>query len=266
MDIDNYKFKLACNRFGLDYNKALYCTNVVVVPGGKENIYVSFDKRCNVVDIRKYTNINGSVENYFESLYSIFNDEYLSNISICSDDNLISTKISLGKIIKITDKYRYDSKYSRVSITDEDNLDENQKSFVSYLSFLRSIGDKYNMIRYQMISCGVDIPDQRSYIRYVINDLNNYVDECLKTNICPNANDFINYSGQISVFLTYSGDINDAINLLLRIRGYEISNNGIINPTSCINVDELIRSFDDKLKSNSEIDYSVQKKKIKKED
>ena len=265
MDININKFKLACNRYGLDYNKALYCSNVLVVPSERNNIYVTFDKRCNVIDIRKFININGNIEDYFESLYRIFNDEYISNVSIRDDDILISTKISLGRIIKLTDKYKYDSKYSRVSITEEDNLDENQKKFVSYLSFLRSIGDKYNIIRYQMLSCGVDIPDQRSYIRYVLNDLNNYVDECLKTNICPNVNDFINYSGQINMFLVHSNEIDAAINLLMKIKGYAIYDKGDIIPAYCISVDELLNSFNDIFESDREAEHSVQKNKNKKD-
>ena len=71
MDIDVNNFKLACNRYGLDYNKALYCENVLVVPSERNNIYVTFDKRCNVIDVGKYININGNADDYFECIYNI---------------------------------------------------------------------------------------------------------------------------------------------------------------------------------------------------
>ena len=265
MDIDNYKFKLACNRFGLDYSKAIYCSNVLVVPSERSNIYVTFDKRCNVIDVGKYININGNADDYFECIYTIFNDKHISNITICNDDYSTNAKISLGEIIKLTDKYKYDNKYSRVSITEEDNLDENQKNFISYFSFLRSVGDKYNILRYQMLSCGVDIPDQRSYIRFVINDLNNYINECLKNNRKPDVHEFINYSGQINVFLVHSNEIDAAINLLMKIKGYAISDKGDIIPAYCISVDELLNSFNDIFESDREAEYSVQKNKNKKD-
>ena len=54
MDINIGRIQLVCNRYGLDYNEALCGSNVVVVPGSVKNIYVSFDKEGNVVDVRRH--------------------------------------------------------------------------------------------------------------------------------------------------------------------------------------------------------------------
>ena len=127
MDINIGRIQLVCNRYGLDYNEALCGSNVVVVPGSVKNIYVSFDKEGNVVDVRRHFAINENVVEYFDNAYDIFSNSYLSSVSICDDDFSKDKKVSFNEIIKITDKYRYDKSYLTTYVTEEDNLDEKSK-------------------------------------------------------------------------------------------------------------------------------------------
>ena len=103
-DINENKFRLVCKRYGLDYKKAIYYTNVIVVPGRKNDVYVTFDKKCNVIDVRKYNGKLEDMNKYFESVYNAFNDDELSGITICDEYNTMNSKISLGTIFKLTDK------------------------------------------------------------------------------------------------------------------------------------------------------------------
>ena len=262
MDINIGRIQLVCNRYGLDYNEALCGSNVVVVPGSVKNIYVSFDKEGNVVDVRRHFAINENVVEYFDNAYDIFSNSYLSSVSICDDDFSKDTKVSFNEIIKITDKYRYDKSYLTTYVTEEDNLDENQKNLVSFLTLLRGVGDKYNSLHYQMLSCGVNTPDFKSYTRFIINSLNNYIDECLKENKKPNADEFINLSGQINLLLIYRVNLEDAINLLLKIKGYVINDNDEVVPEYCIVLADLLDSMREKIEDNKESDKLKQNVKM----
>lgn len=245
MDITNSKFRLMCNRYGLDKTKAIDCCNVIVVPGRKNSVYVIFDKDYNVVDVR-VNDIDENIYDTFDRIYENYNDDHISDIAICTDDYSVDTKISLGTIIKLTDKYKYDINYSTTSIKPEDNLNDYQKNFIHFLAFLRAVGDKYNQLRYQMLSYGFDFPELISYIKMTINDLNCYINDCIENNKKLSADEFIDLSGQINMFLRYRDNIDEAINLLLKIKGYDMSDSGEATPAYCITVDELINSFNEK--------------------
>lgn len=141
-------------------------------------------------------------------------------------------------------------------------LMKNQKNLVSFLTLLRGVGDKYNSLHYQMLSCGVNTPDFKSYTRFIINSLNNYIDECLKENKKPNADEFINLSGQINLLLIYRVNLEDAINLLLKIKGYVINDNDEVVPEYCIVLADLLDSMREKIEDNKESDKLKQNVKM----
>ena len=113
-----------------------------------------------------------------------------------------------------------------------------------------------------MLSCGVNTPDFKSYTRFIINSLNNYIDECLKENKKPNADEFINLSGQINLLLIYRVNLEDAINLLLKIKGYVINDNDEVVPEYCIVLADLLDSMREKIEDNKESDKLKQNVKM----
>lgn len=213
IEVDNKKLKRICDAYGLDINKALYYTNIVLIPG-VGNLYVTLDKDCNVIDVREYENREGNMYNYFEGVYSIFNDDIISDLLLDFNGDLDST-ISLGTIIKITDKYSedYGGRLNK-------DFNESQRLLISYFTFLRHTMDRYLLHCYRTKSLGYNIPAMEEYIRSFVEMLNNYVKQSVKKNRRPDSHEFASLTGQDIFFLATGND--DIMELLTKCNGYKV--------------------------------------------
>ena len=238
IEVDNKKLNKVCNEYGLDASKALYYSNVVVIPGSKDNLYVTLDKDCNVIDVRDYENGQGNMYNYFEGVYSIFNDDIITGILLNDEYGSLDSLLSFGTIIKLTDKYSSDFNGKM-----DENFNEDQKNLISYLAFLRHIMNRFLLLSYQMKSYRYVYPDLEDYIKTVIDDLNKFVDGCLSFNVNPDEYAFIDMSGQKSTFCKYSDLLNDTIKLLTKCRGYEKDESNDITVIP-ISIDDVVSMSD----------------------
>ena len=113
--VDKEKLFRVCDCYGLDDKRALYYTNVIVIPG-YNNLHLVLDKDCNVINVCEYENREGNKYNYFEGVYDIFNDDIISDLKLDPNGNLDSA-ISLGTIFKITDDSNEISTPSNVTLS-----------------------------------------------------------------------------------------------------------------------------------------------------
>ena len=258
--VDEEKLISACNQYGLDYRDAKYLTNVVVVPSRKSKIYVSFDKNCNTVGVEKFDTTPDNLYNYFEGSYQIFNDDVIEPVYF--DDISIDKGLSLGCIVKISDKYKVVSRMygnSNRIISDDgicDNLDVNKRQMLSYIYFLRTVLNKYFLLSYHMKSCNYSIPDATSYLQNIISDLESYVNTCIKMNSKPFAIDYIDLSGQKYLLLDSCSVLSDVLDLLLRSKGYKQSSTNVneiekIEDGNIFSLSDLLNELKEDISINS---------------
>lgn len=266
INVDKNKLEAVCRCYGLDVSKALYYTNVVVIPG-LGDLYVTLDKDCNVIDVREYNNKYvgqyGQYRqyNYFEGIYTMFNDDIMFELMLDYQGDLNSA-LSLGTIIKITDKYSKDFGGKL-----DDNFSEDQRLLVSYFSFLRHTMDRYLLHTYRSKSLGYNVPVFEDYIKAFVDMINRYVEHSLKKNRRPDSHEFACITGQNIFFMATGND--DIMKLLTKCNGYKthpIYPNAVIpldNNEEHISLDNLIKQMKDTI-IDKEVEKSVQKKKGRK--
>lgn len=258
--VDKEKLFRVCDCYGLDEDRALYYTNVIVVPG-YNNLHLVLDNDCNVINVCEYENREGNKYNYFEGVCDIFNDDIISDLKLDPNGNLDSA-ISLGTIFKITDKY---AKYYGGEL--DSSFGEDQKNFVSYFTLLRHLMGRYLLNYYQMKSYGYIKIDLEEYMRRIIDGINNYVARCLKDKNIPDASIFCNVTGQGRAFFGEAYHLKNTMKLLTKCNGYKPTENGSVVPidedyTSLV---DLIIQMKSNVNNDSLVNEPIQKKKIRKE-
>ena len=255
--VDNNKLDDVCKNYGLDSSKALYYTNIVVIPG-QDNLYVTLDKNCNVIDVREYDNKYGNMYNYFEGVYSIFNDDIISNLELDLEGEF-DAAISLGTIIKITNKF---SNTFGGSLNED--FSEEYKELINYFTLIRCVMNRYFLNFYKYKCYGYKYDHLEKYMRSVIDGINSFADLCIKFNI------MLDVDHMVDALSIKREHLEDAIYLIIKCKGYKKSLKdehwiiSIHEDEEYIELDQLISQMKDIVSEEKSDNKPIQKKKGRK--
>lgn len=216
------KLKMVCSNYGVNSEYALFRDNIIIVPDDGNDIYLVFDKNCNILGVERYIkNCNVSFIDYFEDKYDYTkenDDEICPDLmSNAFDTYFISmTKEMAGK--SYFSNYDNDNAthcFFKGKLIDDNHLIE----LISCFEFLNYEINNYSKISLGMQRMGYDMPDITSYINSVLDKLDSYIDNCISQNRKPVADEFITILGQGNLSVN-KVVLRNIFNYLLREKGY----------------------------------------------
>lgn len=217
---DKYReFRRVCYCYGFDAEYSLFLKNIIIVPGDKNNLYLIFDNKCNILGIEEYNKKDGiSYVEYFQKKYNLFfdNDQDDMFVDLMSDSFEYFTLSMIQDIAKRcyfceTDRCLFDK-----NIIEDKYLEE----LLSYFKFLDLELHNYSYISCSMQKLGYNVPDFITYLKSIVEKLDMYINLCIEQNKIPYPVDFITFLSQSNLKILPKM-LDNIFNLLLREKGYE---------------------------------------------
>lgn len=246
--MNNIKNELdnVCGRYKVIASDALHFTDIIVVPVRGRDLYLVFDKNCNVlgIDNIKISNTDNSMINDY------FTNKYKPN-KVENGEDLMSrdfTSYSLRLIQNISNKTFFSAKYC--IFNGELIVDKYLEELLSYFSFLGQEIKFYSQVNFWMQKMGYDVPDIPSYINSILDELDHYIESCINLNNIPLEYDFMSSIGQSNISIN-PNIISNLFNFYLGEKGYEIDyeNNCLkrSDKSSGLNVSDISKKLINKI-------------------
>lgn len=218
------KFRNKCHQYGLDWEEFWILDDIIVVSSPKENTYVLFDEKYNVIGIcdnYKFKIDSEYTKKVFEGAKSIYDNV---SESIYLRLPYPFNKLSLKEIVELSNRFyihETNHGHSYDAFVNEQLVDGEQDSvYVALLAYIQIIAsqiEEYFRNLYRMKVMGLQYPDIYSYLKSFVAS----IDECIVNYINkgkkPDPMDVIAYLGlDIDKIEEYYHFLNLVIDLLMK--------------------------------------------------
>lgn len=256
----NFRFK--CQEIGLDWTNFNIYKDVIVVSSFKKGIYVLFDKYYNIIATHKENDSNMNLtKEHIAELYCEYNTVNEKKERCFSYP---FQKLSLRQIIELSNRIRFIGE--NVLVNGDIIIGDNNKNYIgllSYIKFLSEEIEQYFKNSFKMKMMGFDYPDVYSYVRSLMNNINECVENFILNNNRPFPINILKYLGQDPKNVDkYSHILYKIINLLMREKGFdhykeiEPTRNSVKDlSTLSLNLLTILELSDEEL--NKKLDYLI---------
>lgn len=227
--INDMNFRFRCCDYGLNWDDFEAYGEVIILNTSKKGIYVLLDKNYNTIGIHKveFANMHLSKEQLADGYTELYN--------LVDKDSGYSfpypfQNFSLKQIVEISNRIEiHETNHGHSSnilvngdIVSCDN-DVNYPGLLSYIKFLGEQVKQYFLNAYQMKMMGFDYPDVYSYVRSLMNNVNECIENNIKNNNRPFPVNVIEYLGQDRKSVEkYNHALYNIIDLLMKEKGFKI--------------------------------------------
>lgn len=223
--INNCKFRMTCEQYGLDYENIEVYNNIIIVKAPRDRLYVLFDENFNTIKIVKCNN-----DNYHLDKNELVKEAYYQYCHACMTIPLgidlpylhLKEILELGNRIEIR-KTNYNHLLSTKingKWYDDRKGKETYFQLLSYIKFLQEQLKRYFWFSYQMAIVGFETPEQEVYIDHLVKQINEYVDICIEKNERTNPVHLLNYLGEDPRKLNLNDILCDVIDFLVDDKGF----------------------------------------------
>ena len=218
---NDINFVQKCNKYGLDFDNFNIYENVIILNSPKKDIFVLLDENYNTIGILNMKGAVGMLEDYVLEYKEMFN-------SLNERNGLFFPypfqDFTLREIVELSN--RIDRHNNDLIINGKLAIEEGNSIYISLLSYIKFLGqqiEQYFLNYYNMMMMGFEYPDIYSYVKSLMNN----IEECINLNIeqerQPFPTNIIEYLGQNSENIEiYWEELYYIIVLLLKEKGYEI--------------------------------------------
>lgn len=198
--MNDMNFRTKCGSYGLYWEDFNIIHDIIVVSAPKKGIYVLFDNNYNTIGIHRMDANDKSLEEIvdgYSELYEYVDEDTGHNFPYPFKS------LSLKQIVELADKIFIHSSNHGNSfnmVIDGKIIDcSSDSTYVELLSYIKFIGEQiktYFHNFYQMMVMGYDYLDIYSYVRRIMDN----IDECIRVNRERDINvrpiDILDYLGQ----------------------------------------------------------------------
>lgn len=227
--INDINFRNRCCVYGLDYEKFDVYNNIIILSTPKKDIFVLFDEHYNTIGIPKieYYSPKRTVEEYsfaYKELYDYVDEKDGFAFPYPFQNFSLKQIVELANRVSI---HKTNHGHSADIIVNAEIVnDEHDSVYISLLSYIKFLGqqiEQYFINLYQMKIMGFEYPDVYTYIKSLMHN----IDECINDNIekdnRPFPIDIIKYLGQDRTSIEkYDHELYRIIDLLLKEKGIKI--------------------------------------------
>lgn len=225
--LNDMKFKNKCYTYGLDYEDFDIVDDVIILSSPKKNIKFLLDEHYNIINIY---NLNDTIYKYFSS------DEIIKDAKRRYETLIIRLpypfqNYSIKQIVEIANRVSIHNTNhghsSNMFVNGELVTNEQDDIYVSLLSYIKFLGkqiEQYYMNLYQMKMMDFNYYDIYEYIKKIMTNINECIDNNIEQNKRPFPIDIINYLGQNrNIIEENEQELYNIINLLLKDKGLKIN-------------------------------------------
>lgn len=190
--MQNMKFRTKCSEYGIDWDNFEIVEDTIVLTNEKGNVCVLLDQNYNTIAIHKidYTlGLNDKIKSY----------QYQANHA--GDNAGISflypfQNLSLVNIMDLGDRIEVLS--SNITVNGRLVEKKNNEYYIALLSYIKFLADQiknYFLNAYHMKTLGFNTPDIYSYTRRLMQEIREYIDNCISEDKRPYPAEFCAYIG-----------------------------------------------------------------------
>ena len=225
--LNDMKFKNKCYTYGLDYEDFDIVDDIIILSSPKKNIKFLLDEHYNIINIY---NLNDTIYKYFSS------DEIIKDAKRRYETLIIRLpypfqNYSIKQIVEIANRVSIHNTNhghsSNMFVNGELVTNEQDDIYVSLLSYIKFLGkqiEQYYMNLYQMKMMDFNYYDIYEYIKKIMTNINECIDNNIEQNKRPFPIDIINYLGQNrNIIEENEQELYNIINLLLKDKGLKIN-------------------------------------------
>ncbi len=219
------KFKQRCGSYGVRWDDFYIYENIIILNTPKKDIFVLLDDNYNTIGILNLKDVKDKeeIEKYilgYKKMYNLVDKENGLSFPYPFQDFSLSEIVELGNRTSI---YKNDIIVNGKLVIDKNKYNNTYILLLSYIKFLGDQIEQYFLNFYSMTMMGFDYPDIYSYVKSLMNN----IEECINLNIeqerQPFPTNIIEYLGQNSENIEiYWEELYYIIVLLLKEKGYEI--------------------------------------------
>lgn len=190
-----------CSEYRLDWQDFKIYKNVIMLNTPKRDVYVLLDENYNTIGVHNVDNANGHLtksdiaERYWELYNHVDVTDGCSFLYPFQDFSLKQLE-QLSNRVEIHEVNHGHSSNVIVNgklINGEQN--EDYIALLSYIKFLSCQINQYFLNAYHMKTLGFDYPDVYSYVRSLMQNINECIKQSIANNRTPNPADIMEYIG-----------------------------------------------------------------------
>jgi hypothetical protein len=224
---NDMKFRQRCSKYGLDWENFEIYDEVILLNTPIKDLYVLFDKNYNTIAVEKkeYSSRNTKIfaKEIYER-YSHFND--ILPFGYPFEEYTLKNFIDLANIVDIMETNHGHSLIAKINGDWYDREDIEKEDYFELLSYVKFIDERikhYFLMSYHIQAMGFETVDIYSYVRCLINNINDYVSHSIEVGRRPHPSDIISSLGlngrelNCDVMMLY-----DVSELLMRENGVKV--------------------------------------------
>lgn len=217
--VNDINFRYACCSYGLDWYDFEIYEDTIILKTPKKNVFVLFNQNYHTIDIPTIIS-NGQIE----------------SLNIHDEKNIFPypfQDLSLSDFYDFADRIKTNSHNHGHSLSIEVNgnkvIDKPDSIYIGLLLYIKFLSEQINDYfkkLYQARILGYDFPNVYQYISYLINNMNECIDDSIKNHYRPLPIDIINHLGQSQDdIIKYELELYDIIDLIFNQKGLKQSKN-----------------------------------------
>lgn len=216
--INDMNFRRACLKYGLDWKNFEICGDVIVLNTKNSNLYVLFDKNYNTIGVENKPE-SIELEEFIKSKYSV---SKTNMFDYPFEDYSLMDIVELSNKIEIVQSNHGHTNNLRINGKLYNDSYNNSVQILYYIKFLGEEIEQYFLHSYHMQMIGFEVPDVYSYIRNIIDKINECINIYTQELRRPYPSAVLDYLGQAYEKERYFDVLYDVISLLLREKGLQV--------------------------------------------